>query len=393
MVSPLPSLPASSATRVTCLDGLRGVAACAVVVFHFFYAFTPGPFMDRARTGIGLFDLPVAVLWNGHFAVAVFFALSGFVLAASGPRTSREAPLLIGLRYFRLAVPALVSSVIAWAWLEGFPDAARLAQAISGSSWFRWTYQPPIPPLSQAIYEGAVGVFVNGTTRFNNPLWTMQTEFLGSLLIYGVYAVVRGAPRTPALAVGLIGFALAGMFSFAAFCGGALIFEQRHRLRDLPVTGAALGLAGLVLGATYPGHADGPGLLAALQSRLGSEGFRQAGALLVMLCVLTTPGLRRAFERPAMQRLGELSFPIYLVHVPLIVAPAAWVFVAFNPLPPLALLGLFAAVCVATFILGHLFLVAVERPVLAVLKTVRTRARSRLAAGPAPSSPATRRDA
>ncbi|MFG1479476.1 acyltransferase [Xanthobacter sp. V4C-4] len=379
--SPAPAAAPSAATRVTCLDGLRGVAACAVVVFHFFYAFTPGPFMDRARGGFGLFDTPVAVLWNGHFAVAVFFALSGFVLAASSPRTLREAPLLIGLRYFRLAVPALVSSVIAWAWLEGFPDAARGAQALTGSSWFRWTYQPPIPPLSQAIFEGGIGVFLNGTTRFNNPLWTMQTELLGSLLIYGAYAVFKGRWRTPALTVGLVGFALSGLFSFAAFCGGALIFEQRHRLRDLPVTGAMLGIAGLVLGATYPGHTDGPGLLAALQSQLGGEGFRQAGAVLLMLAVLTTPWLRGTLERPAMQRLGALSFPIYLVHVPLIVAPASWIFVAFHPLSPLALLGLFAGVAAATAVLAGAFLATVERPVLAVLKTLRVRGRARLLVG------------
>lgn len=374
-----PAATALPAGRVTCLDGLRGVAACAVVVFHFFYAFTPGPFMDRARTGTGLFDLPLAMLWNGYFAVAVFFALSGFVLAASSPRTAREAPLLIGLRYVRLAVPALASSVLAWMWLEGFPDAARSAQAISGSSWFRWTYQPPIPPLSQAVYEGAIGVFIEGTTRFNNPLWTMRTEFLGSLLIYGGYALVRGRLRVPALLAGLLALALAGQFSLAAFCGGALVFEARHRLRDRPVAGALLGLAGLVLGATFPGHADGPGLLAAVQSRLGTGGFREAGALLLIVCVLTTPWLRGLLERPAMQRLGELSFPIYLVHVPLIVAPAAWVFVTFAPLSLTAVFGLFAAVALATLLLAVAMLVAVERPVLALLKAARRRGRLWLA--------------
>ncbi|MPT21584.1 MAG: DUF1624 domain-containing protein [Starkeya sp.] len=136
---PRPAPPAPTSQRVLCLDGLRGVAACSVVAFHFFYAFTPAPFTDWGRTGFGLWDTPLAVLWNGHFAVALFFVLSGFVLAASAPRTAREAPALIGLRYLRLALPALVSSALAWAWLNGFPEAAREVQAMTGSRWFRWT--------------------------------------------------------------------------------------------------------------------------------------------------------------------------------------------------------------------------------------------------------------
>ena len=366
--------------RVTCLDGLRGVAACAVVAFHFFYAFAPASFIDRQRIGIGLFDTPLAVLWNGYFAVAVFFALSGFVLAASAPKSMREAPLMIGLRYFRLGVPALVSSILAWAWLASFPEAARDVQAITASPWFRWTYQAPIPPLSQAIWEGAVGVFVNGTTRFNNPLWTMQAEFFGSVLIYGSYAVLRGHARPWAMALGLVGFTASGLFPLAAFSGGALIYELRHGLRDHALAGSLIGLAGLTLGATFPGHAAGPGTLAYAQSWLGTGGLREIGALLVIVAILITPPVRRFFEAPPLQRLGELSFPIYLVHVPLIVAPAAYVFAALAPLSPPALAGLFALTCLGTLALGALFLVAVERPLLVVLKAVRTRGRARLAA-------------
>lgn len=375
-----PSATSRVTPRVTCLDGLRGAAACTVVAFHFFYAFTPALFADKARAGFTVFDTPLAVLWNGHFAVAVFFALSGFVLAASAPRSAREAPLMIGLRYFRLGVPALASSILAWAWLTSFPEAARDTQAITASPWFRWTYQPPIPPLSQAIWEGAVGVFANGTTRFNNPLWTMQAEFFGSVLIYGSYAVLRGRARPAAMALGLVGFTAFGLFPLAAFSGGALVYELRHRLRDHAMAGSLVGLAGLTLGATFPGHAAGPGTLAYVQSWLGTGGLREIGALLVMVAILINPPVRRFFEAAPLQRLGELSFPIYLVHVPLIVAPVAAIFTALAPLSPLALAGLFALTCLGTLALGALFLVAVERPLLAALKAVRTRGRARLAA-------------
>jgi len=102
--------------------------------------------------------------------------------------------------------------------------------------------------------------------------------------------------------------------------------------------------------------------------------------MLVVMSILMTPALRRLFESPPLQRLGELSFPIYLVHVPLIVAPVSAIFVALSPLSPLMLALLFAATGAATLALAAAFLVAVERPVLAVLKAIRLRARARLAA-------------
>ncbi len=371
---------ASAGDRVACLDGLRGVAAVGVVAFHFFYAFDPAPFADKARTGFGIIDLPVAALWNGRFSVAVFFVLSGFVLAASSPRTLREAPFMIALRYFRLALPAVASSVIAWAWLTGFPHAAHEAQAISGSRWFYWTYQAPIPPLSQALWEGAVGVFVEGTTKFNNPLWTMRTEFLGSVLIYGAYALIAPRWRAGAMVAGLVGLAIAQEYGLAAFCGGALVFEARHRLVSHTALGAGLCLLGLVLGGPFPGHVPGPGLGDLILSHLGTDGVREAGALCLIVSILMTQQLRRAFAHPLLLRLGELSFPLYLVHVPLICAPVSWLFVHFAPLSPASLGLLFLLLLATSLLLAGVFLVAVERPVLALLRTVRTRGRARLAA-------------
>src|SRR6185369_7058906 len=55
------------ATRIPCLDGLRGLAALAVVLFHFNIFFLP-----QAR-------LPF--VGHAYLAVDFFFILSGFVMA------------------------------------------------------------------------------------------------------------------------------------------------------------------------------------------------------------------------------------------------------------------------------------------------------------------------
>src|SRR6478735_2828286 len=83
------------ADRLRALDGLRGVAALAVLLFHVVMAGVPTLGAVSAISGsapglIGrLAHSPVAVLWAGPQFVIVFFVLSGFVLT----RATRDRPM------------------------------------------------------------------------------------------------------------------------------------------------------------------------------------------------------------------------------------------------------------------------------------------------------------
>ena len=57
------------------LDGLRGVAALLVVIYHIFEGFSFAEATDG--TGSGL----ITTLNHGHIAVDFFFILSGFVIS------------------------------------------------------------------------------------------------------------------------------------------------------------------------------------------------------------------------------------------------------------------------------------------------------------------------
>jgi peptidoglycan/LPS O-acetylase OafA/YrhL len=72
--------------RLAFVDGLRGLAICAVIYHHVFGAFTPPGFHFVDFYGLPL--LPFAPLANGWLAVNLFFILSGLVLYA--PYASNE---------------------------------------------------------------------------------------------------------------------------------------------------------------------------------------------------------------------------------------------------------------------------------------------------------------
>ncbi len=69
--------------RLDYLDGIRGVAAFIVVIYHFVCAYVPSIATDQYTKPLLLADTPVNLFYNGPFAVIIFFTLSGFVVTNS----------------------------------------------------------------------------------------------------------------------------------------------------------------------------------------------------------------------------------------------------------------------------------------------------------------------
>src|SRR4051812_4008381 len=100
------------------LEGLRGVAAIMVVLYHFLLAFYSLAFLgigngyevaQHMRLEDNLYGNPIMAFLSGSFAVAIFFVLSGFVLSIGFFATKKHEILqkLAAKRYLRLMLPAL----------------------------------------------------------------------------------------------------------------------------------------------------------------------------------------------------------------------------------------------------------------------------------------------
>jgi lipopolysaccharide transport system ATP-binding protein len=376
-----------SSPRLVALDGLRGLAALNVLLSHAFFAFLPWlmastypaaqeAFPD-APGGLGfLEDFAPTVFFNGFFAVAVFFAISGMVLSNGATPTDQGRRLVLRRtlgRYPRLMLPVLASVLISLVLLAAgaylaVPETARL----SGSSWFAERFQFS-PDVWSALQQGLVGALFYGADSYNPPLWSLRPEMLGSLMLFAFLMVL------PSTALRLVGGVLVLPFMALSFdpqlallaglmIASAAILPMLHR--DRPLLGIALIVVGLVLGNYNDGAAMG-WLRDLWRPFAGALGFAERprelanvfGGLALVAGVLLSPGARGLLSGSRMRWFGKQTFGIYLLHFPVIASLGAFAFVATGGNLASALIAILASL-VVTIGVAALFTQWVDRPAI-----------------------------
>jgi peptidoglycan/LPS O-acetylase OafA/YrhL len=362
--------------RIASLDGLRGVAAIIVVCYHFLAAFLPSLSPEQTDHPFWLADTPLGILINGPFAVSVFFVLSGFVVAQAAAKRRDPVYVNLPLRYLRLAVPATASVIFAWCLLTLMPNAAANLNSVISHGWLSSTYQTQIPDLPTAFYEGLIGIFAAGGSLFNNALWTMRIELIGSFAIYVLYGLTDGRIRITLIA--LLGVVAATKPHYLGFVFGALTYELWFAGRLRAFCPILIFSIGILLGA--PGHG--------FSERLGFRDLPHnltfgnadglippVAAALILYAVLTAPILDEALSSLIPRYLGRVSFPLYLVHVPLIYTVFSWVYGTLRPESALSFLFLFSSFIACSLGLALAGEVWIDGPVLACLSRLRSRLR------------------
>lgn len=364
--------------RLDHLDGLRGVAAVGVVIFHLMSALVPWLVAEQQPGAHWLAYTPVAVLWNGTFAVSVFFVLSGFVVTNATLRKSDPIWIDVVIRYLRLAIPATASTLAAWSLLSLFPTSATDLAALTGSRWLGWTYQGTIPSPGAAISNGMAGIFLSGGSFFNNVLWTMRPELLGSILCFAVCILARPRFRIAVAIASAVTFIALRRYDYVCFPLGIILREAwaAGRLASaLPISAMLLGLligsqsgdAARQLGLDWLPEAFNPEKKGGLLYPLG--------ALLVVYGCLRSPLLTALLSGRPGRFLGAISFPLYLIHVPLIYTVVAEGYLRVNH----------RALALACLVAGSLLLMIavayaaerwLERPFLGLLGRLRRRLRA-----------------
>lgn len=364
--------------RVAALDGLRGVASVVVMIFHYLCFLYPSVVPDMTPHPHWIAETPIAIFWNGPFAVSIFFVLSGFVLAGAAERRRDMIVSNLITRYLRLALPVLASVLLAYLLLSIWPTATTRMQAFleTPSPWLSHTIQGELPSVLVAFYDGIAGNFVRGGSPFNNVLWTMRFELIGSIGVFALYWIAAGRVRL--ILIVLAGIALLfspriGVLAFFAFLLGALLYEASSRgafeYPDFRLGWLAL-VIGILLGAPGRGAAerwDFPivsGMLAIGEPR---GLFPVIAAGLLLYAVLCLRSLSFALGTRVARWLGRISFALYLVHVPLLYTIIAALYLETG-WSPLLLAAIYA---ILAFSVAHIFTIFVDEPSLRFLQRLR----------------------
>jgi peptidoglycan/LPS O-acetylase OafA/YrhL len=323
------------------LEGLRGIAAAVVVLYHLVLGLTAKG-VGVVPHGHGFWDVIIQFclgLLNGGAAVAVFFVLSGFILSLPFARDRAVARICVAMlkRWPRLAVLTTLACLFAWAAIWASGHDYKAAARVIGTGWMATHGNAPLAghQLSwwQAMREGLVSVFTTGDVHFDSPLWTMRIELFGSFAVF-LAAPVLFAVRSWPLRLVMIGFVmvLAGgtypVTYVSDFLVGTILamLYAEDRLPHLNNwQAAAVGLLGIYLFSfTYEQklliHAP---IKAVMPAGDTSHFVWDAGAVLLIAVLLGNPVLRRVFSKSWAVWLGLLSFPIYLLHGPIMLSAGA----------------------------------------------------------------------
>ena len=316
------------------LDGLRGVAAILVLWYHVFegYAFAAGA--------------PIIAMPNhAYLAVDFFFILSGFVIAyAYDDRIGKSMPLgnFFKRRLIRLhpmvvlgavfgVITFLMQGSVQWDGTHVMTSAVMIA--LLCTMFF-------IPAVPGCYYE----IRGNGEMfPLNGPAWSLFFEYIGNIL-YALF-IHRFSNRTLTIWTALMGIGL-GFFTLTDFSGygnlgvgwtldatnfiggllrmlfpfslGMLVF--RH-FKPIKIRGA-FWICSLVLFVLF--HVPFiPGL-----APICYNGLFEMICITFVFPLLVWLGASGSttdrFSSSVCKFLGDISFPVYIIHYPLYYLFYAW---------------------------------------------------------------------
>lgn len=342
----LPSRP-----RYEILDGLRGVAALLMICFHSFEMYKP------MLGGTQIID-------HGYLVVDFFFILSGFVIGyaydermASGKLSTSD---FFKRRLIRLH-PMVVAGTLIGACYFFFAESDKFPLIGTCEGWkFALCLL-----MGLLMIPCGTGLDIRGWQEFNSfngPNWSLTFEYIGNIL----YALVlRHLPNIvlAVLCVGSIFFTLDLTLGWDVFGFFAATGPQYNVIGGWSITPDQLYigftrlafpfLCGLLISRFLPKHIteDNPSgspirvrggfwicsvilvVLISMPQLCGhacvADGLYQAVLIVVVfpIVVMMGAGSKTTDERSTRicKFLGDLSYPLYITHFPLIYMLGAWV--------------------------------------------------------------------
>jgi peptidoglycan/LPS O-acetylase OafA/YrhL len=297
---------------------------------------------------------PLRILEVGRPAVLFFFVLSGYVLTRALLASGSPGLLAFAAqRSIRLILPVGASLLLSAALYHLVFDP-RVVAELGDRALHTWLE----PPTTGQLVRSALLVATAGELGLNIPLWSLVQEWRLTVLLPLVLLFRGRALQLLLLACALmLAGQILGAREDAAQLGHDLRASVASTLYFTLAVGA--GVATALLGpALVPAQGQRTLLLAlgAILFSMKSDLAIYAGSAILIVVAQEPGAFQQVLRRPVMVWLGRISFSLYLVHVPVLVAVAH---ALHGLVPPFTIAVLGGALALPA---AALMRVAVEEP-------------------------------
>ena len=328
---------------------MRGLAATAVATAHALAAFHPAAVFGESNRYAAnsswevLFNYPpLSAFTAGHFAVCLFFVLSGYVLSYRFiGQANQTIPLLSAIikRPVRLAGVLLFSLFCAGLLLQfNFLEHSAVATARGSGPWLNgfWTEAFSWSQLAFDIAKGSAGA------EYNPPLWTLKIELIGSFLVFGLLFVLNRFSYVVRLAILLFMLVVTYGSYYDGFIWGMLLADaskfKPHKMPILQAKTKWLACTLILLLSAYPyyyiketvtqvpGSGGFTGLLTAANHHIP-----MVSAVVVLIMVKISAPVQTFLSHPVLVWLGDQSYALYAMHFLLLASLCSQVYMWVTP--------------------------------------------------------------
>ena len=366
------------------LDSLRGIAALIVVFTHYIGAFLPysafanqGYYQQKFPVESLFFYPPFGLVVAGHFAVCLFFILSGYVLSYSylgEPRNTKRLFNAILKRPIRLGGVVLFTVIIGGVlWYAGLYYNDAVADLSTSKPWFSDLWNGDFD-LNAFLVNISSSLFGRAEI-YNKSMWTIQVELYGSILVFLVLFLASNFKYRIFIFVFFIAFFIGSFYQ--GFFLGMLIadFLKNKPLKLSTKVKKSLEFVLFILFfylSSYPHYASveyivSHTIYAFLPSDTGFEGGYPMLAAFLLFCFICLNDKVKSFlNLKVFKFLGEISYGVYGVHILVIGSLSSWLFLKLYVEIGYAAAFLFVLLSGLFIIIffGYLITLYIDRPAI-----------------------------
>lgn len=291
------------------IDAVRGLAALSVVVFHYHHFYLADNLSRPDMPAIS--EMPYStVLWplyeHGDWAVRLFWVISGFVFAHVYFDRVVSAWNFLVARIARL-YPLHALTLLYMAGLQMLSMSAVGHWQIYGNN--------DLQHFARQLFFASDALKASRGLSFNGPIWSVSVEMGAYALFFASLVLLRRLPiAVPAI------FLAAGFFLAQSGWDIPLISFTLFTCIGFFFSGTALyGLYLMVGGRTLPMLAVAAILAIvaySVQDWLGSKAMLALGSAAVVAALAAIENKLPSIGQ-SLRPLGDISYSLYLVHVPI----------------------------------------------------------------------------